>query len=310
MKISAPQFDDEPMNVQQVTLQYKRFKFNQFADDLDKPVLAHLVKDVIQQGSLGLLIAQEKSGKSFVAIELAVHISAGKEEWRGRRIAKACRGMPVIYISGEGAAGFRQRKKALAQWFGISKELQVLMPFYDLQVAPNLSDPSTIVDLIHDIGLIGKPVLIVIDTLARTIFGNENDAESMTNYVNNCSEIQRSLGCALLIVHHIPKSSQNGTAGQVTSRGSNVLPASADSCLKIELEEDGKKLLEVFWAKDIGARHVMQFRLKPVDVGVDDEGEVVTSCIIEEVGTETTPEAYARKSGRSKGEGGRNEKDW
>lgn len=290
---------DEPKNVQQS--QFKRFTFNQFAADLDKPIAAHLVKDVMQQGALGLLIAQEKGGKSFVAIELATYIAAGFEEWRGRRIGKAARGQPVIYISGEGAAGFRQRKKALAKQMGFSSAKLISMPFFDLQVAPNLSDPATLKDLIHDIGLIGRPALIVIDTLARTIYGDENDSETMAKYIESCTEIQRDFGCALLIVHHTPKSAKNGPASLVTPRGSNVLPASVDTCLKIEVKEDGNKVLDVFFAKDVPCGRIMEFKLKQVEVGVDEEGEKVTSCVIEQAGTDTTAEAYARQSGGSGG---------
>lgn len=310
MKIENHLVEDEPANIQKEPLQFKRFKLTQFAEDFDKPTAAHLVKDVIQQGGLGLLIAPEKAGKSFVAIELAGHIAGGKEEWRGRRIAKACRGGVVIYVSGEGAAGFRQRKKALAKAIGIPFEKLSAMPFYDLQVAPNLSDPLVIKDLIHDIGLVGKPVLIVIDTLARTIFADENDSEAMARYINNCAEMQRDFGCALLIVHHIPKASKNAPPGLMTPRGSNVLPASVDSCLKIDIQENNGKLLEVFFAKDLACGHIMNFKLKQVEVGMDDEGEVVTSCVIEEIGKETTPQAYARKSGSSRDKGGVYGDDW
>lgn len=309
MKIDT-HFEDEPKNVQQEQVPFKHFKFNQFVEDIDKPVAAHLVKDVLQQCGMGLMIAPEKGGKSFVAIELGVYIAAGMEEWHGRRIAKACRGRPVIYISGEGAAGFRQRKKALAKHLGRSASQLAEMPFYDLQVAPNLSDSDTIINLINDIGLIGKPVLIVIDTLARTIYADQNDNEKMAFYVANCAKLQDHFGCSLLIVHHIPKASKSGPPGQVTPMGSVVLPASVDSCLKISNHENGEKLLEVFFAKDIVCGIIMKFKLKQVEVGVDDEGETVTSCVIQEVGDETTPGAYARKSGSSKDKGGVYGDDW
>jgi RecA-family ATPase len=46
------------------------------------------------------------------------------------------------------------------------------------------------------------PVVVVIDTLNRSITGSESSDEDMTKYIQAADKIYQAFGCAVLIVHH------------------------------------------------------------------------------------------------------------
>jgi RecA-family ATPase len=47
-----------------------------------------------------------------------------------------------------------------------------------------------------------KPVIVVLDTLNKSLQGGENNVEDMTAYVRAAEVIRDAFDCAVLIVHH------------------------------------------------------------------------------------------------------------
>src|SRR4051794_19831711 len=62
-----------------------------------------LVKDILLRStSLTVIIGEPGCGKSFLAADLGLHVAMGKA-WGG----KQAEGGAVVYVTGEGASGFR-----------------------------------------------------------------------------------------------------------------------------------------------------------------------------------------------------------
>ena len=59
----------------------------------------------------------------------------------------------------------------------------------------------------------GRIALVVIDTLARAMVGNESSSEDMGRYVAPCSRIRDKVQTMVLSVHHCGKDTAKGARG-------------------------------------------------------------------------------------------------
>ena len=64
----------------------------------------YMVKGWLGRNCLSMLYGPSNAGKTFVALDLAMHVASGKP-WRGYRV----NGGSVLYIAAEGGAGVRNR---------------------------------------------------------------------------------------------------------------------------------------------------------------------------------------------------------
>lgn len=255
-----------------------KFSLNSFSADFDKPVAAHLIRNLLPSTGLVVVSGKEKSGKTFLAMSMALSIAAGELFWQAmtsRKIGEASRDGVIIYISAEGQSGFRMRKKAHAFHKGWGPEKIKNIRFMDIQAAPNLRDRKTLNELILEIKKAGKKIVaIVVDTVARTLHGNENDGETMAEYVDSCDQLAREFNTLVMLVHHLGKDGEKGM------RGHSSLPAAVDVEIRVERCND-VRTASVLLAKDFQEEvGFFNFKLKPVTVGKDEEGNDVTSCIV------------------------------
>lgn len=161
----------------------------------------------IYQGGFNVLAGASGGGKSFVALDIAGKIASTQNQ-------------NVVYIVGEGLSGYAGRWEA---WRAFNKVIDANLYFYPdaLQVMDS-EELNKFIDLIakHD------PFLVVIDTLARSAVGvEENSAREMGLFVGACDKLRRDLQCGVLVVHH------TGKDGKI--RGSSALYAAADSVLSL-----------------------------------------------------------------------------
>ncbi|GEM_PF-2025523 len=193
------------------------------ADSLDlEPPIDYLFANEISACSLTVLYAESGAGKSFLALDYALHIAQSK---------------PVVYIAAEGAAGYRARKNA---WCDFHKCRSGGLYFWREGV--NLLDTKAVHQFTTGIKAI-EPVFVVLDTLARCMVGgDENAAKDMGLAIDAITRIQQQTGATVLAVHHTGK---NGAS----ERGSSALRAAADSMIEL-INEDGLIMLQCSKAKD------------------------------------------------------------
>ena len=222
----------------------------------------YLVKGVLQRRTYAELYGAPGEGKTFVALDMAYHVAAGAD-WMGRKVHAG----PVLYLAYEGTGGLVKRAQALRQKYGAAD-----VPLYIAGAAFNLREPSGRKDLAATLAALpAKPVLIVIDTFARALMGgDENSAQDVGAFNSSVAALIESTGACVMIVHH---SGKNKAAG---ARGSSALLGALDT----ELEVDNGQVLAKK-QRDVEAGDPIGFTLKPLVVGIDEDGDEMTSCVVE-----------------------------
>ena len=133
-------------------------------------------------------------------------------------------------------------------------------------------DRAAIVDAL--LRLPDRPALVVIDTLARSMgTGDENASADMGAFVATIDEIRAKTGAHVAVVHHAGKDASRG------ARGHSSLRAAVDT--EIELKGDGKVITaETRKQRDMEGGKVFAYSLQVVNLGEDQDGDPMTSCIV------------------------------
>jgi hypothetical protein len=192
-----------------------------------------------------------------------MHVARGVS-YRGRRVQQGA----VVYLALEGGYGFRARIEAYRRTHDIKDA-----PFYLVTDRTNLIQDHA--DLITDIKRqIGKsvPVLVVIDTLNRSLAGSESKDEDMAAYIRAADTIREAFDCAVMVVHHC------GTDGS-RPRGHTSLTGAADAQHAVTREDDNI-VVAVEWMKDGPEGDRIVSGLERVELGTDADGEPLSSCVI------------------------------
>ena len=229
-----------------------------------QPVLRlnHMVKGWLTKRGLSMLYGPSNAGKTFVALDIAMHIAAGKP-WRGYKI----NGGPVLYIAAEGGVGVHNRLAA----FKRERPDMAGAPFTLLPVGLDLhgqGDALAVCEIMPD----ADPALVVVDTLARSMGGgDENTAKDAAAFVKNCDLIREATGAHVLVVHHTGKDEDRG------ARGSSALRAAVDT--EIHVSSEGEIICKK--QRDMASQEPVHFSLRSVTLGMDEDGEAVTSAVVE-----------------------------
>lgn len=252
----------------------------------------YVVKGLIPAGSTCVLYGPSGSGKTMVAVQLSHCVAAG-HPYHGRRVDQG----GVVYVCLEGRSDFPKRLHALANTAGeIPPTFALLKNNVVLASDPaNDTNEKLIVDASHALAKrSGFPTrLIVVDTLARALAGdNENEAQAISGVLARLDRICAQTGAAVLLIHHPGKDASLGM------RGSSALYAAMDTVISIEREKNElERRVTIEKAKDGPEVPLFSFTLKTVVLGVDEDGDEVTSCVVENVETLAQKKANAPAAG-------------
>jgi hypothetical protein len=230
-----------------------------------KPV-KYIIKGVLPEADLAVFYGETASGKSFFTLDMVCAVARGVP-WRGRRVTQG----RVLYIIAEGSGGFKNRINAYVSRHGLTElDLDVI------SAAPNFLEKKDIADLMAAIKEMGQYSLIVVDTWAQVTPGsNENSGEDMGKALAHCRKLRHASGAMVVLVHHSGKDATRG------ARGWSGLRAAADC--EISVERDGDvRTATITKLKDGDDGSRFGFSLSTVPVGHDDDGDPVTSCVVEE----------------------------
>lgn len=232
-----------------------------------------LIQELVPATGLGVVYGHPGCGKSFLALDLALHVALGKE-WHGRPAKKGV----AVYLAAEGMAGLRNRVAAQKKHYGIDEAPFAVIPLpVDLQ-----SSAEGLSALKRAIGLAAAryelpPALLVIDTLSKTFGSGKENTDDMARYLTNCASIAAMFSCFVLIVHHRPKG-----LGRDDPRGHSSLIGGVDTILSVR---DGPvRTLQVTKQRDGDAGQRTGFTLQRIEVGCDSMGKAVTSCVVRAAG--------------------------
>jgi hypothetical protein len=235
--------------------------------------LPYLVKGLFDRGQIIVLWGKPGSGKTFVACHMACHIGAG-ESWAGHRVKRG----RVLYICAESTrARLENRISVLAQTYPQLAESEVIFVPVSVDLLHGEQDIQDVLAAAREMKDIA---LIVVDTLAVTMGGgDENGPEDMGRYVANIKRIKAETGAAVLIVHHGGKDETRGM------RGHSSLVAAIDAELIVELVEAAPgqptRILKSGKLREgVSNADLFAFELQSSSLGVDPDGDLVTSCVV------------------------------
>jgi hypothetical protein len=163
--------------------------------ELDRP---GLVDGLLSTTAMTVLYGESGSGKTFVALDLACHVAAGLP-WRGMDVEQGV----VVYVAAEAPESVQRRVWAWKRHHGVEHlPLVIVTSSVDLLNG----DAEAVLALIRELReRHGRIALVVIDTLARAMTGNENAPEDMGRFVAACGRIREACEGHTLIVHHCGK---------------------------------------------------------------------------------------------------------
>lgn len=246
-----------------------RFRFEPVATFASTTAAPWIVKGVLPQAGLAVIYGASGAGKSFAVLDLALAIAQGCA-WRGRKVRQG----KVAYVAAEGAEGFRKRLAAYAQHHGVDLSS---VPMAVLNGAPNLLEVKDAADLVIGVQAAGGAEVIVIDTLAQTMpGGNENAGEDMGKALGHCRRIHEKTGALVILIHHSGKDQAKG------ARGWSGLRAAADAEIEVLRDDQGQRSLRLSKSKDGEDGLEWGFELQQVQLGIDEDLDPITSCIVVE----------------------------
>lgn len=253
----------------------------QCAEFANQVVGSHwLVKNVFPANSLAVMYGASGSGKSFMALDMCIAIARG-DVWRGHKTTKG----RVIYVAAEGATGFRRRLHAFARQHSVPLDS---IDVWVVAKPPSLLDPAVVKQLIAAIKPMMPVCMVVLDTFAQvTAGGNENSSEDMGKALKHAQKIAEILGCAVLLIHHSGKDESRG------ARGWSGIKAALDAEFEV-IRSEHDRAMTVTKLKDGEDGEEFGFKLLEIVIGEDEEGENVTSCVVEH-GDMTVRQVKARK---------------
>jgi len=234
-------------------------------ENITLPSIAnYIVKGILPRVGLGVIWGPPKCGKSFLTYDLAMHVACGRE-YRGHNVRKGS----VIYLALEGSYGFAGRVEAWRRRFKPPKDAA----FYLIDESIDLTtDAAALITALRS-QLTTPPAVVVIDTLNRALQGDENSSEDMAKFIRAADTIRTAFGCFVLLIHHC------GIAG-TRPRGHTSLAGADDVQIAVERNKDGNVVATVEHMKDGPSGAVIASKLEVVELGVDQDGDPLTSCVV------------------------------
>lgn len=240
------------------------------------PVPPWRIKGILPTQGLAAIYGPSTSGKSFLAIDIAAAIAFGNT-WFGHHVKKA----PVMYLALEGEGGFPKRLRAWEQYncCPLPDNLQFIIgqPF-------ELNNPAHVQQLA---AVIKRGSVIIIDTLNRSAPDtDENTSKDMGAILAGCKLLQHLTQGLVILIHHTGKDETKGL------RGHSSLLAAVDASIEVKRADEARSWT-VAKAKDDSDGAEFCFKLAIEFLGLDAEGDSITSCAIEP----TTEAALPRPKG-------------
>jgi AAA domain len=243
-----------------------------------------LVKHLLPEIGAGLISGQWGTAKTFVAIDLSVCVMTGNR-FAGRLIKRKG---GVLFIAAEGAVEIPIRLCGLVETkfpghksklpFAWAESCPMLLATGAIdQLARIATEAANYMKVEFGVDL----VLIIIDTMSAAAgFKDENSSAEGQVVMNILNELSRRTGAFAMACDHFGKVIETGT------RGTSAKEASADAiiaCLGDKTLAGNATNLRIAVRKVRGGTTGAEtsFRLRTVDMGVDEDGEPITTCVVE-----------------------------
>jgi putative DNA primase/helicase len=226
------------------------------------PLLQWRVRGVLPAAGVAALYGPSASGKSFLGFDMAAAVASGCR-WFDCRVEAA----PVVYVALEGEAGFRLRVAAWEMHQGrkLPESLKIVLQPFKLTEAQDVQDLADVVP---------AGAVVFIDTLNRAApTADENSSKDMGEILEAAKRLQAMIGGLVVLVHHTGKDSTKGL------RGHSSLFAAMDAAIEVSRDGDRREW-RVVKSKDGQDGDAHPFKLQVETLGVDEHGDLITSCVV------------------------------
>ncbi|MCL4485512.1 MAG: AAA family ATPase [Nitrospirae bacterium] len=281
-----------------------------FAKILPPPVY---VLPSLRPRTVGLIVAQEGTGKSFLALEIALAKATGHD-------------MTGIGVTGPGGVVYFSKEDPPEI---IEERLQAIGPLIssdeafgradNLEIVSLYGKPATLVSektmvnekLVRQIIKTGSGKdLLIFDTLRKLHDLEENSSGEMKVLLEIFDRIALETGAAVLLIHHTNKSSNlNGQQGdQSSARGSNAIVGNTRWSLHLETvknDDSGEKRIKVTIPRASYGPEGGEWWLERIEGGV----LVQSNPIIRFEKNAGTPQGSTKKPTLKKIKGGKDEEE-
>jgi hypothetical protein len=252
---------------------------------LSKPrYIEWAIKHFLARGTTSIVSGKWGTGKTAVYTDIALHIAHGLP-YRGRKVTKGV----VIYVALENAEDVERRIRAwcdemIKQCHDVSGGAFVIhrgpCTLYD-QRGKATHDEKALIKIAQEASEhYGLPVsMIVIDTLSQAITPG-SDREDGSIFTGAMQRIVNATGANVSTLHHPTK------AGEAV-RGDSALQGNVDTVIDVAREANGRGTIKAGSKFRIGdpAKVNFAYRLKPFEIGEDEDGEAITVVLAVEAST-------------------------
>ncbi|MGO7400370.1 AAA family ATPase [Rhizobium ruizarguesonis] len=247
-------------------------------DDADPE---YLVADILPLRGLATIYGPPGSAKTFLAVDLGLSIAGGLPFF-GKEVSRG----GVIYIAAEAGEGLTKRVMAARAEKAMPEDALFAMMALAPNLGPKKSEAAALIADIKGQWPNNAPVrLIVVDTLARTLRGDENSALDMGAFVADAAAIAAAFNCLVLVIHHSGKDAERGM------RGSSNLNGATDCEWQISGDSIIRTVL-LHKMKDGEDRLAWSFRLEQRQVSANSGKSSRSTCVVV---PETSPKPLQTK---------------
>lgn len=200
-----------------------------------------LVEGMIPVGSLGSILGESQTYKTFFALRIGLAVAVGADPFDGdgphERLPTQ-----LFFIAGEGAETLKHRVTAALTDLNVAPSRdgsdgnwEGSPPIYFQPMPTAINDPKEFEKLRKAVEAARLPdhrVLLIVDTLSQNSSGDENSTSDMRGFVRNLDRLKRSLrspvgdgreeDATVVFIHHLGKDKSKG------ARGSSLLLADVD----------------------------------------------------------------------------------
>ena len=184
-----------------------------------------LIDDIIPQNSMVILYGQSASGKTFIGLDMCLHL-VHSDKWKGKNIN--IKGI-VVYCIGEGIKGVCNRIK---NWHDYQNKKGnspfILIPIETISFVEKENIDKMIRTLDNIVKKYNLPIsMIVVDTLSKASVGyDENSSKDMGEFLYQFDILKKYYDTSILFIHHSGKSYRG-------IRGSSYLTGTVDTIISI-----------------------------------------------------------------------------
>lgn len=212
------------------------------AELMDQEAPGFLFAGVVPEHGLGYLTGRDGAYKTFVALDLAMHLVTDQEQWHGREIGADW--ADVVFVAGEGSHSFGKRISAWLTEHDVPLSDDLAERLRVRSGSVNLFTGGPAYDELLATVEQTKPALVVIDTLQTNSTGAEsNSASDMGEVTARLQALKLASDGTVLVLAHTGKSDLDARGSSSIEDDSDfvlhVKPTGTDLELKVTKQKDG-----------------------------------------------------------------------